>query len=824
MSEVFKWLMRIAGGLVALAVLAALGLYILLARSLPDYDKTLAIDGLSAPVQIVRDNANVPHIFGQSEADVFQALGYAHAQDRLWQMTMLRRTAQGRLSEVFGLRTVPTDRLLRRFDIYGAARASVQWQDPATTAALAAYARGVNARLSEINEDALGRGAPEMFLFNAPIAPWVPADSIAIVKLMALQMSSHLSNEVLRARVSLALEDPVRLFDILPDAPGGGVAALPGYASYFAPGTLPRFAQTNSAPRDPLSPVHPPELAGASNAWAAAPARSASGGTLLANDPHLGLTAPSIWYLARLELASGGVIGGTIPGVPLILTGRSDALGWGITSAYLDDQDVFIEQLNPENPEQYRTPNGFAAFETRSTIIQIKDHDPVTLTLRWSENGPVLPGTQYDLGTVTPPGHVAAVSWTALSPRDTTLSAGLALMRAKTVDQALEAGEKFIAPAQNLTVADSDTIAMKLIGAMPRRSANHDTEGRLPSRGWITDNRWQGRYPYSANPEFTAPPGGILGNTNNKTVDRPFPLHVSHTWGDTQRIHRWQRLMQSRQVHTRDSFVEAQLDTVSFTARSLLPLIGKDLWFTGETAPEGTPLRLRHRALELLAGWNGEMNEHRPEPLIYAAWLRALQTRLIQDDLGPLTTEFTHADPVFIERVYRNIDGAGIWCDVAQSGPVETCTDIARLALDDALVWITDRYGAALESLRWGDLHQATHDHPVLGTVPGLRYFVNIRQSTSGGDNTLQRGRTSGTGENPYQNVHGAGYRGVYDFADPGSSIFVTSTGQSGHFLSRHYDDLAQLWRRGEYIPMSLDPDLARAAAVGVTTLLPRGE
>jgi penicillin amidase len=297
---------------------------------------------------------------------------------------------------------------------------------------------------------------------------------------------------------------------------------------------------------------------------------------------------------------------------------------------------------------------------------------------------------------------------------------------------------------------------------------------------------------------------------------------VSYVWGDTQRINRWQRLMQSREVHTRDSFIEAQLDTVSFTARSLLPLIGADLWFTGQAAQEGTPEHQRQLALSLLAEWNGEMNEHLPEPLIYSAWIRALQKRLIVDELGPLAPEFKHVEPLFIERVFRNIDGAAVWCDVRQSAPVETCNDMARLALDDALIWINERYGDQLESLRWGDAHQATHDHAVLGSVPVLRYFVNIRQSTSGGDNTLQRGRGSGEDPNPFQNVHGAGYRGVYDFADPDSSVFITSTGQSGHFLSRHYDDLAQLWRRGEYIPMSLDADLARAASVGVTQLRPR--
>ena len=819
MSVLFRWLLRLAGGLVLLSVLAAIAVYYLASQSLPDYDQTLEVPGIEAPVEIVRDNANVPHIFGQSDTDVFFGLGYAHAQDRLWQMTIMRRTAQGRLSEVFGTRTLPVDRLMRRLDLYRLAQRSVEAQDSDTREALRAYAAGVNTRLEEINARALGRGAPEMFLFNAPVAPWQPADSLAVIKLMALQLSGHLQDEVLRARVQLQLDDPARLSDILPDAPGSGIAALPEYAAMF-PG-VPRYAEGAPHPDTPLWPVAPRGLAGASNAWAAAPSRSASGGTLLANDPHLGFTAPSIWYLARLELQTGGVIGGTIPGLPVVLTGRSARLGWGLTSSYLDDQDLHIEKLNPDNPEEYLTPEGYKRFESRPSIIEIKDSPPITLTLRWTDNGPVLPGSRFGLDTITPPGHVVSLAWTALSPRDTSLSAAMGVMHAGTVETAMTVAEDFIAPSQNLMLADQTTIAMKTIGAVPRRDPNHQSQGRLPSPGWLAENRWQGRMPYASNPEFLSPRGGILGNTNNKMVERPFPNHISFEWGDTQRINRWQRLMQSREVHTRDSFIEAQLDPVSFTARSLLPLIGADLWFTGQAAPEGTPERRREIALALLADWNGQMNEHLPEPLIYSAWLRALQERLIRDDLGPLADTFTHVEPLFIERVYRNIDGAAEWCDVRQSAPQETCTDMSRMALDDALIWIEEHYGGSLESLRWGDAHQATHDHQILGDVPVLRYFVNIRQSTSGGDQTLLRGRTLGTGPDPFLNVHGAGYRGVYDFADPDSSVFIIATGQSGHFLSRHYDDLAQLWRRGEYIPMSLDEDLARAAAVGITTLRP---
>lgn len=819
MALIFRWLVRLAALLIVLSVVVTGLVYWLASRSLPDYNDEVAVYGLNAPVEIVRDNANVPHIFGSVDADVFFGLGYAHAQDRMWQMIMLRRTAQGRLSEVFGTATLDVDRLLRRFDIYTSSVRSVETLDSKTRAALDAYAAGVNARLDQINSEALGRGAPEMLMFNAPMAPWSPADSVAIVKLMGLQLSGHLEAEVIRARTSLALPDQNRLVDILPDAPGSGIAALPKYAS-LAPGVN-RYADNIPLDPNPLSPFKHLAFAGASNAWAAAPSRSASGGTLLANDPHLGFTAPSIWYLARLELASGGVIGATIPGLPVVLAGRSADLGWGLTSAYVDDQDVYIEEINPDNGQEYRTPDGFKKFVTRSSIITVKDADPVTVTLRWTDNGPVLPGSHYNLASITPPGHVTSVNWTGLSDHDTSLAAAMALMEAKTIEEGIAASAGYVAPAQNLTLVDHTRIAMKTIGAMPRRDAAHQSQGRMPSPGWIATNRWDGIMPFTANPEFVAPNGGILGNTNNKTVDRPFPNHVSYLWGDTQRVQRWQRLMQNRQVHTRDSFIEAQLDTVSFTARSLLPLIGAELWFTGEAAAEGSVERQRQRALILLAGWSGEMNEHLPEPLIYAAWIRALQARLIQDELGPLADEFDHVEPLFIERVFRDVEGASVWCDVLQSAPVETCPDMARLALDDALLWINETWGPQLESLRWGDAHQATQDHPVLGKVPILRYFVNIRQSTSGGDNTLQRGRTKGTDPDPFFNVHGAGYRGVYDFADPDSSVFITSTGQSGHFLSRYYDDMAQLWRRGEYIPMSLDQGLARAAAVGVTTLTP---
>ena len=215
------------------------------------------------------------------------------------------------------------------------------------------------------------------------------------------------------------------------------------------------------------------------------------------------------------------MIGGTIPGMPVVLTGRSADLGWGLTTAYVDDQDVYIEELNPDNSEEYRTPDGFKKFRKRSSIINIKDRDPVTVTLRWTENGPVLPGSHYDLGTVTPPGHVASVASTLFSDTDSSLAAAMRVMRAKSVQQAINAAEDYVAPAQNLTLVDRDTIAMKTIGALPRRDAAHHSQGRMPSPGRLEANRWDGMMAYAANPEFIAPAGRRALHTTEPAAEAP---------------------------------------------------------------------------------------------------------------------------------------------------------------------------------------------------------------------------------------------------------------------------------------------------------------
>lgn len=818
MTTVFRWLLR---GLTVLGVLflgAVLLAYYFATRSIPDYDASYELKGLSGPVEIVRDTNNVPHIFAGDADDIYFALGFTHAQDRLWQMTMLRRTAQGRLSELFGSAKADIDEFIRRLDLAELSRQSYQFQTEEVKSALDAYSAGVNAWLGTVQKDALGRGAPEFFLFSPEIEPWTATDSLSIIRVMSLQLSGHLHNEVLRARVSLEVGDQ-RVKDIMPDAPGDGSMEMPEFASFFQ--NLPTVV-AKAGPRHWADPIKAFDMAGASNAWAAGPARSATGVSLMANDPHLGLSAPAIWYLARLDFADGGVIGGTIPGIPIVLTGRSDALGWGLTTAYVDDLDVYIEEINPADPNQYRTADGWKDFETKEVVLGISGEAPRTLALRWTDNGPVIPGKHFGLEGITPDGHVTSIRWSALDANDQSMTAGINLMRAKSVRAALAAAAFYKAPAQNLTLADKDSIALQVIGKVPLRKERHESRGRFPSRGWIEANKWVGYTDFSDNPSVVNPDSGIVANTNNKTTDRPFPYHVSHSWGDTYRFLRLKQLLNTRGVHTRNSFIEAQTDTGNFAATALLPLIAKELWFTGEAAPDGTPERQRQIALDLLANWNGEMDEHIPEPLIYAAWMRQLQRRLISDDMPTLVEDFSRPNPVFLERVFRDIDGASIWCDSKQSTRVESCEDVARVALDEAILELSASYGDRVTAWRWGAAHIALQDHQVLTQVPGLSWFANIRQETSGGIETLMRASWTGKGDTPYANVHAAGFRSVIDFADPDSSVYIIATGQSGHFLSRHYDDLSGLWRRGEYILMSLDPELIRGGAVGITNLRPQ--
>ncbi|MEO1330275.1 MAG: penicillin acylase family protein, partial [Pseudomonadota bacterium] len=800
----------------------------------------------------------VPHIYAKTEYDAYFGLGFAHAQDRLWQMEFRRRLAQGRVTELAGFwgrsfgaqdMLLRVDTAARSIDLYGASERSLEIFSPDIRDALQAYSDGVNAWLEIVDREARGSGAPELLMLGATVEPWRPVDSVAAFKLLSATLSGSFFSELNRARFLIA-QGPARTADLFPDAFGEAVIALPPYserrsgiddgpirfATVEHPNLPPGRAEIRSwraMAEDLPAPLRAAAgdvaaqiaaladaqgFAGASNAWAAAAERTAARAPLLASDPHLALTAPGIWYMARLEFGDGGVIGGTIAGIPAILAGRNERIAWGPTTLYADVADIYIEEINPEDPSLYRTPDGWAAFETREAQIPLGDGSAVTVTLRRTRHGPVLPVDFEPLAQITPAGHAPAVSWTVLDDRDRSLEASMRLMRGKSVVQAATLQELVVAPPQNITIADRTQIGMFSVGAAPLRRADSLSRGRVPSQGWVAANDWVGRLSPDDLPAVLAPESGLVANANNKSVDAPFPRHVGSDWPEPYRIQRLSKLLNNREFHTLSGFQAIQNDTVSEMARAVLPLLAGPLWRDLERESGQ-----RREALERLARWNGDMDAFLAEPLIFVAWTRAAVRRLAEDELQEMAEDFRGVRPLFLERVLRDVDGAAArWCDDVSTPETESCEAISSLALDDALAELTEAYGERIDAWRWGRAHRAVHRHQPLGFVGALSGLVNIVHETGGSDHTILRGRFRGRGEDPYANVHAGGYRAIYDFADLDRSVFSIATGQSGHFFSRHYDDFAETWRQGEYAPLSLSRRDAEAAAIGVLRLIPR--
>ncbi len=841
MANMIRWLVRIVLGIAVLGAVAAGALYWVVARSLPDLSGEVTVAGLEQDVRIIRDTHGVPRILAGTDNDALFALGYVHATDRLWQMDLSRRVAQGRLAERFGERALATDRLMRALDLDGHAARSLDSLKAQTRVHLDAYAAGVNARIDEIGSP--GAGAPEFVLFSGELDPWTPADSLSVLKTMAFQISMpSLLHETARGRLSLALE-PEQMRDLHPEYPADGIDALPATEDKAIlprnrqrPLDLPPATEPKTMRRADVAPVEADDalgflgladvrMAGASSAWAVDGSRTAGRAPLLASDPHLPFTAPSVWHPAQLTAPGLSVIGATLPGLPAIAFGRNENIAWGLTATQLDDMDVFIERIDPDDPDQYIAPDGPLPFEVRMETVEIADGEALDLTLRRTRNGPVLPLDTAGLAAVTPEGHVPALAWTALADDDTTIEALLTLNRVTSAEQAIDTAGQVIAPALNLVVADMETVGITVAGRAPLRRFTSPMQGRLPAPGWTDRNDWIGWLPESALPRLIEPESGAVANANNRIGNAPFPRHLSYDWDAPYRINRIEQLLNGREAHSMDSFKAMQADTISGVARALLPLIGAPLW---EGDADGDDLRTR--MLEKLRLWNGDMSEHAAEPLVFAAWLDALLPRLVSDELGAAESSFRGPRPLFLERVFKDVDGASRWCDnVETEDDTETCDQMASASLDEALERLVKRFGPDEEAWRWGVAHQAVHKHQTLGDVSrgflGLRFdlgdLVNITVETGGGDDTLNRGVMARGGPDPFRNVHGAGFRAVYDFSDPERSQFMVATGVSGHPLSPHYANLTPLWRLGQYMPMSMDPETFGPNAIGTLVLQP---
>lgn len=772
--------------ILGLVVLAAFAVVLIFTTAQTGNGGRGTIPGLAAEVTVVRDAHAVPHIFADNRTDAYRALGFVHAQDRFFQMEFMRRTAQGRLSEVIGPPGLRTDRFMRTLGVYALAEASVEGMSADARAAVEAYAEGVNAWI-----DAPGtKRPPEMIVLGIPFEPWRPADSAAWVRLMALLLSGDFRDELLRADLEGVLT-PAEIQDLWPDEPDDAPTTL------AAAGALRGLATA-------IPDLFP--AASASNEWVVSGTRSASGKPLLANDPHLGFGAPGMWHLARIVTPSFTASGAALPGQPFFMIGQNGHLAWGLTTTHADTQDLFIEKVHPDDPDQYLTPGGSLPFEEREETIRVRGRAaPEQLLVRSTRHGPVLPDvtTIPNAGT---PDTVVSLAFAALREDDRTSDAAYGINSARTVPEFLAALRNFHAPMQNVVYAHRDgAFGFVAAGRLPIRPGG---AGTRPVPGWTGEHDWQGFVSFDALPQRHNPATGVIVNANNRVAPATYPHVISNDWPEGFRAQRIHDLLANAPTHTPDSFAAIQTDILSLGARELLDVMIAELSDAGRDDP----------IVKMMTAWDGSMARDRPEPLIFATWSHGLREALIDDELGPLAARYRGLRPRVLMRI---LNQRRDWCDNRQTDAEESCREIVETSLAEARRELENVYGGDRSGWRWGRAHEATFEHPLFRFVPGLGNLLAPRVATGGGDFTINRGTYRTADEASFPHVHGAGLRVIFDMADPDAARYMIAPGQSGHIASPHYDDLAKAWRDGRYIVLNKTIEELQRNATSELTLSP---
>jgi penicillin G amidase len=790
--RLLRWLALTVAGLALLSGLGLAGGYFWLRGSLPQVDGGVTVAGLGAPVTVVRDPWAIPHIEADGLLDATFALGFVHAQDRLWQMEFQRRLGAGRLAEILGAAALRSDRFMRTLGFQRQAEASLAHLAPDTLAWLEAYAAGVNAFLATRT----GPLPPEfLILGHAAPEPWRPADSLVWLRLMALDLATNYRDELARARLARRLSEE-QIADVWPTYPDS------------APITLVELAR--ALPWDALAAALPPGAPGGvgSNAWVVGPGRSTTGGALLANDPHLGLQAPGVWYLAHLETPGLALVGATIPGVPAVVLGHNGTVAWGFTNTGADTQDLFVERIDPEDPGRYLTPAGAAPFAVREELIEVAGGAPVPLAVRATRHGPVISDLLPDAAATFGADRVVVLAWSALAEDDLAAQALLGIGKARNWEEFAAALRDVGGPMQNIHYADaSGHIGFIAPGRVPIRKSG---DGRWPVPGWTGEYDWDGWIPFDALPRALDPPDGKLFNANNRVVPPDYPYLLTADWEAPYRARRLAQLLQ-REAFGAEEFAAMQADVRSLLAQDLLPIM--------LAAKPGGPAAAA--AMARLEAWDRVMRADAAEPLIFAAWYRELSRLIYADELGAMFDGFWHVRPQFMDRILTRRQ---IWCDDICTDPVETCMALAAAALDGALRDLARRFGDDPDDWRWGDAHAARMSHPVFANQPFLGLLFNIEVATGGDSVTVDVGHFNPRNERrPFASTHAATYRAIYDLAQLDESRFVSATGQSGNPLSRHYRDLTDLWAAGRSVPIRRDGASYRQGAIGALRLQPPG-
>ena len=816
----------IAGGMLVVIVAAvAVGAYVYARSSLPRISGTIHVEGLSGQVEIVRDADAIPHIFAASKLDALFGLGYVHAQDRLWQMEFQRRIGHGRLSEVFGEATLPQDRFLRTVGFGRAARSAWDRLPDDARRQIDAYVAGVNAFLA--GDPVL---PPEFALLGFRPAPWTGADVIVWVKMMAWDLSANYSHELLR-RDLLARVGAERTAELMPKYPddalsiieAGQHAPRPHAESPQPPPLSPASASWSAAFANALAgheAVRRQLLGGArlealgSNNWVVDGTMTASGKPLLANDPHLGTHVPSLWYLAHMSAGEFDVIGATLPGAPAMAIGRNRYIAWGETNVAADVEDLYRERIDPTGKlVEYR-----GALEPLTILrekIVVSGGEPVDIEVRISRHGPLVSdainanNAASDAEPKPEPIEPLAFRWTALDESDETVVAFLRLNEARNWDDFTAALRHFVVPSQNFVYADVDGhIGYYLPGRIPLRASG---DGSSPAEGWTGEMEWTGWIPFDELPHVFDPPEHFIVTANHRPVGQGYPYHIALEFPDPYRAQRIIERLRGGARFTVDDFRDIQADTVSLHAKTLLPLL------ISRARPQTDPGR---QALEILRQWNYNASAESAAEPIFQSWFLRLAAALAGDELGPEILDDYRGRFSYTTRFVTNtLASNSAWCDDVTTNGREACDDVITRALNEGVADLTGRLGADMTRWRWDGVHRAVFPHQGLDAVGALRPLLSRSIPNVGDWSTVNVGTV--LVDRPYTQEAIPGYRQIVDLSPANDSRFIDAVGQSGHFLSRHYDDFMTDWRDVQYRKMRMTRTAIDEGALGRLVLSP---
>ncbi len=821
---------RGAVALVGLALLAGSAAAVYALRTQAQLDGRLPVAGLAQPVQVRRDAADVTHLAAQTPQDLWHAMGFVHAQERTWQLEFNRRVMHGTLSEVLGPATLETDKLMRALDIRGAARRQYAGLPAQAREALQAYSAGI-AAFHARRPQAL---TPEFLLLGVKPGreggrdgpAWAPEDSVGWALMMALDLGGNWGNEFARLSLLRGL-DTERLWQLMPPYPGEppatatDLAALYRGLGVYAPegaqgaaaaapagGVAALVDQARSDWAQALAQEAGNNAGKGSNNWVLAGTRSTSGKPLLANDPHLGLSAPAIWYYAHLQSPAGraadgtpiaavDAIGATLPGLPFVVLGRTARAAWGFTNTSPDVQDLYLEQIDARDPTRYRTPDGWAPFTLRRETIHIKGQPDLQLQLRATRHGPVLSDVQASHGQVLDLSkYVLALRWNALDADNHSVLAGLLANAAQSVDELQQAFRHYHSPMQSIVMADVDgAIAFKAAGRVPLRHPDNDLRGVAPAPGWDARYDWQGWLTHDQAPQDDGAKQGWIATANQRVTPPGYAHFLTQDWVLPYRYERIAQLLEARPLHDLDSLAAIQNDVTSLATQRLLPAL--------RAAAARADHPLAAPVARLLAGFDGRMAADQPAPLVFAAWADELARGLIVPRIGSARFAATYGKRDFraaVEGILARDDGW--WC------APHSCAAQSALALERALARLQAAYGAQPAQWRWGQAHPAVSSHRPLGGVAALARFFNVQVPSSGDGYTVNVGQYN-AGDvkgGAFANRHAASLRALFDLADLENSRFIYQTGQSGNVFSPRHADMRQAWAQGGYRLLQREP------------------